>query len=141
MSDLFVGAVRFDLAPLKPIPALEALGILTEKLLPLVASAIEDLKGGEGDLFAKIAPAVAGLPRLYEIFLERCQVEWQGRMVPLKAFADAVFERKPTLLLGWLTECLRIEFSDFLSAEGQSTLAGAASSWTSLLMSVGQSGK
>jgi hypothetical protein len=139
MSKFEIGGVEFDAAPLKAIESLKGLSVLTEKVGPAIAAAAGATS--ETEIFAKIANAAAALPDVYALFVGRCKVNWQGHgFVPLENFADNVFARKPTLMLAWLAECLRLEYGDFLTESGQELLRATGSGLKSLIGFPGQSG-
>ena len=146
MSDSFeVGDRQFRLNPLKVKQALKAEALITSALFPILSAGKRlSLNVDPGDLRS----ALAGLDRLDElvdIFAARSQVLWQTgpqaeAWVDLPRFLDLVFERRATVLLAWLLECVTREFADFFDGTGIARLADAANELASRLGSTGESG-
>jgi hypothetical protein len=152
-----IGETRFQLQYLPPELSLKGLDLIVERVMPILGdvlgataktskaeagvSWLEVLENLDEDkLISQIAAVARGLPELYQIFASRCAFEKSGSFVQISSI-DVVFARRPTLLLAWLSECIRIEYSDFFVEAGRETLASAGQSWSSLLGLTGGSGE
>lgn len=139
-TEFEIEGLSFKLEPLKVEQALRGLNILMAAILP-VASAQAGAKESEDK--STIRDMLAGfdrIPELFELFAGSCKVVWDGKPMPLKAMASNVFERKTSLLLAWLVECIAIEYGDFLEESGQARLMSMASKLTSRNSLTGGSG-
>jgi hypothetical protein len=140
---------EFQAQALPPDKSLNLLGVITGEIIPAAIDATgADLSNltpeQEASIFSRIASAASKVPEVYRTVLQHSssKVRWNGGWVDLPAFERDVFARRPTLILAWLSECLRFEFSDFLSESGQNLIREAVSNWTSQTQSEspGQSG-
>ena len=139
--DFKIADRRFKLDALKLREALQAEAILVEAVFP-VGAAFATGKVNSADLKAALAGIGPRLQVLIDLFAASCQVEWQdNQLVPLASFLDLVFERKNASLLCWLMSCVEWQFADFFDGTGLPLLKAAASRFTSLLGSTGESGE
>jgi hypothetical protein len=129
-AEFVVGDFQFRVNPLKIENQMRGLAIVTSVLLPAIA----DVKDGltpQG-----IASAIKGLdslPELFALFAGVTKVNWQGNWVALATFKDDVFARRADLWLGYLAECIHVEYSSFLDERGKSVMTQAANLFSSLL--------
>lgn len=126
-----IGDTEFELAPL---PVEKSLGLLTT----VAAQIGPALSSGNAADFVKIASAA---PAAVSVFAAHCKVRRGQNMLALAPFVDDIFRRKPTLLIAWLSHCLREEYADFFCEAGQDRMAEAASRWEDLGGSTGGSGE
>jgi hypothetical protein len=135
-----LGGVRFRNLPLPPEEALRVFDLLIEKVLPVAAVAFGSERD-EGKLFAQLARAAGALPEVQGIFAKHS--EWakppSGGWVSVAQFPE-VFARRPSLLVGWISRSLKIEFADFFGEDGRALVGAAANDWRSLVGSIGESG-
>lgn len=118
-----VGSLRFTLDPLDLDAQLEGLALVTGAMLPAFVAI------GAGMKTTDVADALHGLdklPKLVSLFMAKAKVDWQGNgFVALKDFKNLVFSRRPDLLLGFVAECVWVEYSAFLSDDGKAILEKA----------------
>jgi hypothetical protein len=128
-DEFAVDGVKFKLEPLKLKQQQKGLAIVMHAILPAV------LGSDEGKLDAvAIVKGVERLPELFDIFAAVTKVEWQDKgFVALSTFSDNIFERRPDLFVGYVAECVALEYAAFLSGSGKSVLEAAASRFSSLL--------
>lgn len=129
-AEFVVGEFQFRVLPLKLEKQMRGLAIVSGVLLPAIADAKDGLTP-QG--IASSLKGLDSLPELFSLFAEVTKVNWQGNWVGLAAFKDNVFARRADLWLGYLSECVHVEFSSFLDERGQSVLAQAANRYASLL--------
>lgn len=125
-----VGEFAFELAPLKVKQTMRGWSIVGSVLLPMFA--------GEGTFSLDgIKGALAGMDRigdLFDMFADAAKVQWQTNgMVSVKTFADNVFARRSDLLVGFLAECILLEYGSFLDESGKSVLSKVGDRYASLL--------
>jgi hypothetical protein len=127
MSDSFmVGDIQFELSPLKLEQQMAGWGILGSVVLPAIGQLASQDMSKDG--IASVLAGVERLPELLKMFAGACKVQWQSQgMVPLTPFLDNVFSRRSDLVLGFLAECVTIEYASFLDERGKSVLLKAAS--------------
>lgn len=130
MSNEFqVDGVQFQLEPLKLKQQQKGLAIVMHSILPAILASNDEKIDA-----AAIVQGVERLPELFDIFAEATKVEWQEKgYVKLLPFADNVFQRRPDLFVGFVAECVAIEYAVFLNGSGKSVLAQAAKRFESLL--------
>ena len=129
-AEFVVGDFKFRVNPLKLEKQMRGLTIVTGVLLPAIADAKDGLTP------AGIASALKGLdslPELFALFAEQTKVEWQGNWVKLSTFQDDVFARRADLWMGYIAECVHVEYSSFLDERGKSVMTQAANLFSSLL--------
>lgn len=127
-NEFEISGVKFKLEPLKLKQQQKGLAIVMHAILPAVL-------GDEGKIDATaIVQGVERLPELFDIFAAVTKVQWQEQgFVPLAAFADNVFVRRPDLYIAFVAECVACEYAAFLNGSGASVLEQAASRFGSLL--------
>ncbi|MFA4972195.1 MAG: hypothetical protein WC683_06250 [bacterium] len=136
-----IGGRAFRLTePLKLRASLKGAAIVAEVILPgfVGVAAMRELDP------AKIRSALAGCSRLDELidmFSQICEVQQEQVWLPLSTLIDHVFERRLTLALAWLLECITWQWGDFLAADGQALLEAKASVLISQLAPTGASGE
>ena len=141
MHEFNIDGVVFRQSALKLKVALKAEAIIASAVLPALAAG---WRMSRGEDTGTIGAMVAGLERIGELvdmFAGVCTFEQApGRFVPLGPFLDLTFERKNTLLLAWLVECITWQFADFFDGIGLSLVAERVSALLSRLDSTGESG-
>lgn len=120
-TEFEIDGVEFQLSPLKVKAQLRAMALLA----PIALGLAKESPGADA------LASLDRLPELVALMAERCTTTWDGKRLPLASFQDNVFERKPTLLLAWLAECVRIELGDFLDETGQSRIKAMVSKFVS----------
>jgi hypothetical protein len=132
-TSFVVGNVQFQLEPLKLKQQMKGETIVCGALLPGIVAF-----GGGALTAAAIADVLKGferLPELFDIFVAKAKVNWAEKgFVPLEPFAEDVFKRRGDLLLGFVAECVSIEYGCFLDERGKSVLSKAAEKFGSLLV-------
>lgn len=128
-----VGGVQFQLEPLKLKQQQKGLTIVAHAILPALMAT-----GAEKVDVTEIVRGIERLPELFDIFAAVTKVNWQAndgetRFVPLVAFADNVFSRRADLFVGYVAECLALEYACFLDGSGKSVLTQAEKRFASLL--------
>lgn len=135
MDSFDIDGYAFELTPLKLAGQL--------RIVSLIAPVLGAIKGKALNVGALVG-GLDGLPELVKMFAASCKVTIPdvaaGKAVPLPAFVDTVFERKPTLLFAWLVECLTLELGDFLAESGQARLNAIVAKYSSPSSSTGKSG-
>ena len=132
--DFEINGRAFKLRPLKLKQALKVEAILTGSLFPAIGSI------AAGRISAGVLSGVYEIETIVDIFAESCQVDWQGKDVPLAKFLDLVFELKNVDLLLWLAQCVEVQFADFFAETGRQQLKDLGNRFTSLLGLTGESG-
>jgi hypothetical protein len=125
---------EFDLVPL---PVEVSLDLLTQAI-ELAGSSL-DMSGGAN--VAGLVKVIGAVPAAVRTFAKHSKVKISGNMVDLAPFMGDVFGRKQTLLIAWLSHCIREEYADFFGEDGQRRLAAAGAAWSGLLGSIGGSGE
>lgn len=137
-----VDGVQFRRSPLKVTQSLKGLNILMGAVLPAFAAKAGASSEEDKPVIRDVLMGLERIDDLVDLCAKSCEVKWQGeKWVPLDAFKDNVFQRKTSLLLAWLTECVFIEYGDFLDEDGQRRLSSLGSRLTSLIGSTGKSGE
>lgn len=141
------GNSEFQIAALPVTESLRVLGLLSEALLPAVASIASvlastgrSLDAELGEVAPKVAAAAVKIPEVYLAFRGHCKVKFNGSWQSLETFERETFARSPATVLAWITECLVAEYGDFLTETGRALIVATASRWQSLLGSTGESG-
>ncbi len=131
LEEFEVGNVQFRLSPLKVHDQLALWPLIAETILPAMVS--EDPKefANAGVVATKHAEQILSK------FAAVTKVTHNGNFVPLQDFVNVVFERKPAVLLGYLTECLVREFGPLLDESGRSILKGLGARFASRMVSTG----
>lgn len=132
MTEFELGGYAFKTKPLKPKQSLKGIRIIGEAIGPLLAAAANEKpeakasKTDQIETAGKLLAGLDGLESLRVLFagVTTVQTEEGTGFVPLSSVEEAIFSRKPTLLLAWLVAALKAEYADFLSPEGQSLLRG-----------------
>jgi hypothetical protein len=136
--DFKIAGSSFRLNGLKLRDALAAEAIIVQVFFPVGAA----FAGGVNADALRTALTGIGAPvqTLVDLFAPTCEVDWQGKWVPLSSFLELVFERKTTKLLAWLLHCIQWQYADFFDGTGLPLLTVAASQFTSLIGLTGASG-
>jgi len=128
-NEFEVDGVKFRLEPLKLKQQQKGLAIVAHAILPAILASTND----KIDAVA-IVQGIERLPELFDIFAAKTKVIWDGdKPMALDTMADNVFERRPDLFIGYVAECVAIEYAAFLNGRGKSVLDQAASRFGSLL--------
>jgi hypothetical protein len=127
-NEFEVGSWKFRLEPLKLKQSQKGLAIVLHAILPAALGA------GDGKIDpVAVVEGVDRLPELFDIFAAKATVLWQEQgYMPLAAMADNVFERRPDLFIGFVAECVALEYASFLNGSGATVLEKAASRFSSL---------
>lgn len=146
MDNFEVDGCNFQLTPLRVDDSVRLYPVVFKILGPLFAQALASEDGvtdGKLDgILDGAADSLAQLPQLIEAFSKvgKFQNE-QGAWAPLSTLRQQCFQRKPRRLIMWLVQCIKLEFGDFLGADGLTLLADQAESLsTSQSSSAGPSG-
>jgi hypothetical protein len=133
-----IAGTRFRLSALKLKAALRGETLVAQSLFPVLAAGVS---GFSPESLHNALPGLEKLPELVDVFAPVCEVEWpppekraeggEPRWVPLSRFLDEVFERRGTLLLAWLLDCIDWQYSDFFGETGLALVVDRASRFAS----------
>ncbi len=133
-TDFEVDGVKFKLEPLKLKQQMKGEALVLGAVLPAMYALG---RGAENVTAADIGDMLKGfdrLPDLFDIFVGKSKVEWQGKgYVELAGFADNVFERRGDLLVAYVAECVAIEYACFLAERGRNVVSKALEKFASLM--------
>jgi hypothetical protein len=118
---------------------LQALSIVTEAVLPLIAAGarLVDLP-----VFSdQVVKSVTRLHELGQIYAKHATIDWADRQnVPMNKMFDACFAESTVAFLDWVLECTMWHFADFLAENGLSQLEEKVSLFASQIGLTGGSG-
>jgi hypothetical protein len=131
-NNFSVGDVKFQLEPLKLKQQMKGETIVCGALLPAIVAF-----GGGALTASAIADVLKGfdrLPELFDLFVSKAKVDFNDKgFVALEPFAENVFARRGDLLLGFVAECVALEYGCFLDERGKNVLLKAAEKFGFLL--------
>lgn len=113
---------------LKPLTNEQRLGLLPDiaRILAPIFGASDLSEEAAAGVIESAANGIARLPAVHTAFARQCS--W--RRTDSDAFVtvgwDTCFQRRTLLQLRWMLRCVRLEFGDFLDANGLAALADEA---------------